>query len=232
MAVYLAGPRTDVERRRQGGERRRDILGLHGLRRGNDLRTQGLLGRRVQGEQGRVGCGAMPLAFFRARMPDLFWLLVRLLQSLAVSRERRLSCGFAVVPHVDMQSYYSYVSGEGQGREEQRSLRFFWRHVSRREGLLRRFSKSLKAERRQKHRCARFFTSDRVSFFRTALPQVYIGPGQYFVTSDIGRGRMQWYSFLALPPGSKSREDNIKYLKDVRISSTECFFSLKKVYFL
>lgn len=45
--------------------------------------------------------------------------------------------------------------------------------------------------------------------------QVYIGPGQYFVTSDIGRGRMQWYAFLALPPGSKSREDNIKYLKDV-----------------
>ncbi|CAN0036712.1 unnamed protein product [Ectocarpus sp. 4 AP-2014] len=44
--------------------------------------------------------------------------------------------------------------------------------------------------------------------------KVYIGPGQYFVTSDIGRGRMQWYSFLALPPGSKSREDNIKYLKD------------------
>lgn len=45
--------------------------------------------------------------------------------------------------------------------------------------------------------------------------QVYIGPGQYFVTSDIGRGRMQWYAFLALPPGSKSREDNIQYLKDV-----------------
>eukprot|EP00904_Undaria_pinnatifida_P002278 jgi/Undpi1/12050/HiC_scaffold_4.g01749.m1 len=45
--------------------------------------------------------------------------------------------------------------------------------------------------------------------------KVYIGPGQYFVTSDIGRGRMQWYSFLALPPGSKSREDNIQYLKDV-----------------
>lgn len=44
--------------------------------------------------------------------------------------------------------------------------------------------------------------------------KVYIGPGQYFVTSDIGRGRMQWYSFLALPPGSKSRDDNIKYLKD------------------
>lgn len=45
--------------------------------------------------------------------------------------------------------------------------------------------------------------------------QVYIGPGQYFVTSDIGRGRMQWYSFLALPPGSKKRDDNIAYLKDV-----------------
>eukprot|EP00752_Nemacystus_decipiens_P002003 g1924.t1 len=44
--------------------------------------------------------------------------------------------------------------------------------------------------------------------------KVYIGPGQYFVTSDIGRGRMQWYAFLALPPGTKSREDNIKYLKD------------------
>jgi hypothetical protein len=42
---------------------------------------------------------------------------------------------------------------------------------------------------------------------------VYIGPGQYFVTSDIGRGRMQWYAFLALPPGSKARDDNIAYLK-------------------
>ena len=52
--------------------------------------------------------------------------------------------------------------------------------------------------------------------------QVYIGPGQYFVTSDIGRGRMQWYAFLALPPGSKSREDNIKYLKDV---SHRCLLS-------
>lgn len=44
--------------------------------------------------------------------------------------------------------------------------------------------------------------------------KVYIGPGQYFVTSDIGRGRMQWYAFLALPAGSKSREDNIAYLMD------------------
>ncbi|CAM9118912.1 unnamed protein product [Phaeothamnion confervicola] len=44
--------------------------------------------------------------------------------------------------------------------------------------------------------------------------KVYIGPGQYFVTSDVGRGRMQWYAFLALPPGSKARENNIEYLHE------------------
>ncbi|CAM9300604.1 unnamed protein product [Choristocarpus tenellus] len=45
--------------------------------------------------------------------------------------------------------------------------------------------------------------------------KVYIGPKQYFVTSDVGRGRMQWYAFLALPPNSKeTREDNIAYLKE------------------
>ena len=33
--------------------------------------------------------------------------------------------------------------------------------------------------------------------------KVYIGPKKYFVTSDVGDGRVQWYSFLALPPGSK-----------------------------
>ncbi|CAM9747975.1 unnamed protein product [Discosporangium mesarthrocarpum] len=53
---------------------------------------------------------------------------------------------------------------------------------------------------------------------RYEFKNVYIGPGQYFVTSDVGRGRMQWYSFLALPPGSKSRDDNIAYLKDVSSS--------------
>ena len=31
--------------------------------------------------------------------------------------------------------------------------------------------------------------------------KVYIGPGKYFVTSDVGSGRIQWYAFLALPPG-------------------------------
>lgn len=33
--------------------------------------------------------------------------------------------------------------------------------------------------------------------------KVYIGPKRYFVTSDVGDGRIQWYAFFALPPGSK-----------------------------
>lgn len=33
--------------------------------------------------------------------------------------------------------------------------------------------------------------------------QVYIGPQRYFVTSDVGDGRIQWYAFFALPPGTK-----------------------------
>ncbi len=45
--------------------------------------------------------------------------------------------------------------------------------------------------------------------------QVYIGPGKYFVTSDVGRGRTQWYAFLALPAGSKSRASNKEYLRDL-----------------
>jgi zeaxanthin epoxidase len=45
--------------------------------------------------------------------------------------------------------------------------------------------------------------------------QVYIGPGKYFVTSDVGRGRTQWYAFLALPAGSKTRDSNKKYLYDL-----------------
>lgn len=32
---------------------------------------------------------------------------------------------------------------------------------------------------------------------------VYIGPKRYFVTSDVGDGRIQWYAFFALPPGTK-----------------------------
>jgi len=33
--------------------------------------------------------------------------------------------------------------------------------------------------------------------------KVYIGPKRYFVTSDVGNGRVQWYSFFATPPGMK-----------------------------
>lgn len=49
--------------------------------------------------------------------------------------------------------------------------------------------------------------------------KVYIGPGQYFVITDIGNGRYQWYAFLAKPPGSAESEEkpdgNVKYLGDV-----------------
>lgn len=45
--------------------------------------------------------------------------------------------------------------------------------------------------------------------------KVYIGPGKYFVTSDVGCGRIQWYAFLALPPGTKAREDNRAYVKEL-----------------
>ena len=34
--------------------------------------------------------------------------------------------------------------------------------------------------------------------------KVYIGRGKYFVTSDVGSGRIQWYAFLALPPSGTS----------------------------
>eukprot|EP00980_Cylindrotheca_fusiformis_P006960 scaffold1469_cov119-Cylindrotheca_fusiformis.AAC.4 len=48
--------------------------------------------------------------------------------------------------------------------------------------------------------------------------KVYIGPGQYFVITDIGNGRYQWYAFLARPPGSVSDpkpEGSSKYLQDL-----------------
>ena len=44
--------------------------------------------------------------------------------------------------------------------------------------------------------------------------KVYIGPGKYFVTSDVGSGRIQWYAFLALPPGTKARESNLEFVRD------------------
>jgi zeaxanthin epoxidase len=45
--------------------------------------------------------------------------------------------------------------------------------------------------------------------------KVYIGPGKYFVTSDVGCGRIQWYAFLGLPPGSKARSSNIEFVKEL-----------------
>jgi zeaxanthin epoxidase len=38
--------------------------------------------------------------------------------------------------------------------------------------------------------------------------KVYIGPGKYFVTSDVGSGRIQWYAFLALPPGTRAKRES------------------------
>jgi len=49
--------------------------------------------------------------------------------------------------------------------------------------------------------------------------KVYIGPGQYFVITDIGNGRYQWYAFLAKPAGSAALEEkpdgSSLYLQDV-----------------
>jgi zeaxanthin epoxidase len=49
--------------------------------------------------------------------------------------------------------------------------------------------------------------------------KVYIGPGQYFVITDIGNGRYQWYAFLARAPGSAAQEEKPKgnsiYLQDI-----------------
>lgn len=38
--------------------------------------------------------------------------------------------------------------------------------------------------------------------------KVYIGPKKYFVTSDVGDGRVQWYSFLAQKPGVRKAGDS------------------------
>jgi len=49
--------------------------------------------------------------------------------------------------------------------------------------------------------------------------KVYIGPGQYFVITDIGKGNYQWYAFLARPPGSAETEEKpdgtSKYLQGI-----------------
>jgi len=46
--------------------------------------------------------------------------------------------------------------------------------------------------------------------------KVYIGQRKYFVTSDVGEGRIQWYAFLGLPPDSKvPANERRKYLHDL-----------------
>lgn len=38
--------------------------------------------------------------------------------------------------------------------------------------------------------------------------KVYMGPKRYFVCSDVGRGRIQWYAFVSVPEGSELPESN------------------------
>eukprot|EP00929_Paragymnodinium_shiwhaense_P008630 TRINITY_DN112585_c0_g1_i1.p1 TRINITY_DN112585_c0_g1~~TRINITY_DN112585_c0_g1_i1.p1 ORF type:complete len:574 (-),score=147.65 TRINITY_DN112585_c0_g1_i1:230-1951(-) len=40
--------------------------------------------------------------------------------------------------------------------------------------------------------------------------KVFIGPSQYFVVTDIGKGRYQWYAFLAKPVGTAKTEADLK----------------------
>ena len=50
-------------------------------------------------------------------------------------------------------------------------------------------------------------TADFRDYFECGY-KVYIGPKKYFVTSDVGDGRVQWYSFLAQPPGTNRAGDS------------------------
>jgi zeaxanthin epoxidase len=49
--------------------------------------------------------------------------------------------------------------------------------------------------------------------------KVYIGPEKYFVITDIGKGRYQWYAFLARLPGSAETEEkpdgSVPFLKNI-----------------
>jgi len=72
--------------------------------------------------------------------------------------------------------------------------------------------------------------------------KVYIGPKRYFVTSDVGQGRIQWYAFFALPPGTKkapsgwggsAREDQadpeenlVEYIKSLHEGWSEEVFTV------
>lgn len=67
-------------------------------------------------------------------------------------------------------------------------------------------SKDLKARQGCKYSGYTVFAGETVletpDYYETGY-KVYIGPQRYFVTSDVGDGRIQWYAFFALPPGSK-----------------------------
>jgi zeaxanthin epoxidase len=62
--------------------------------------------------------------------------------------------------------------------------------------------------------------------------KVYIGPGQYFVITDIGNGMYQWYAFLARPADSAASEPKpdgtSKYLQNIFVGwSSEIHHILK-----
>jgi zeaxanthin epoxidase len=77
--------------------------------------------------------------------------------------------------------------------------------------------------------------------------KVYIGPKRYFVTSDVGGGRIQWYAFFALPPGTKkapsgwggsTREDQadpeenlVEYMYDITVAKYFCASDFRLISF-
>ena len=50
---------------------------------------------------------------------------------------------------------------------------------------------------------------------KTVGYKVYLGPRKYFVSVDVGGGRIQWYAFLNEPPGSLNiqKGDELRWLK-------------------
>ena len=63
--------------------------------------------------------------------------------------------------------------------------------------------------------------------------KVYIGPQQYFVITDIGRGRYQWYAFLARPADSEANEEKPNgkspYLQDLFVGWSEEIHDILRV---
>lgn len=58
--------------------------------------------------------------------------------------------------------------------------------------------------------------------------KVYIGPRKYFVTSDVGDGRVQWYSFLCKPPGTKRAGDSWEGGESTDAQGSSVIADLKK----